>query len=248
MKYFLAIFLLVFFISCDEEKEDLTAQQIIDKAIERSGGEKYESSIINFTFRNASYSSIRKNGEYELRKKISDSLGEIEDVLSNSGFNRFINGNKLELADSTKNKYSNAVNSVHYFVQLPYGLNDPAVKKELVGKSKIQNVDYYNIKVSFSEEGGGDDHDDIYMYWVSQNDFTVDFFAYKFYTGKGGIRFREAYNPRTIEGIRFVDYRNYKIEPWKDVDLTDLGNLFENEKLELLSDIKTVDITVSKSE
>lgn len=245
MKFLSTIGILLIFISCNQEKKDLSAQQIIDQTIKNAGGEKYENAIINFKFRHAEYSSIRKNGEFELRRKFKDSLGEVEDILSNSGFDRFINGNQLVLADSTKSLYSNSVNSVHYFVQLPYGLNSPAVKKELVGESEIKNNKYYKIKVTFAEDGGGDDHDDIYMYWINQNDFTVDYFAYKFYTDKGGIRFREAYNPRTIEGLRFVDYRNYKIEPWENVDLKDLGELFETGKLELLSDIKTEDISVS---
>ncbi len=244
MKFVSAVCVIFLFLSCNQEKKELSAQQIIDNTILNAGGEVYEDAMVDFGFREVKYGSFRKGGEFELSRKFTDSLGEVEDILSNSGFQRFVNGNELVLPDSTKNKYSNSVNSVHYFAQLPYGLNSPAVRKALVGESEIKNKKYYKIKVTFTEEGGGDDHDDIYMYWINKNDFTIDYFAYKFYTGKGGIRFREAYNPRTVVGLRFSDYRNYKIDPWENVELEDLDTLFEQGKLELLSDIKTEDISV----
>ena len=148
------------------------------------------------------------------------------------------------MPDSTATKYANSVNSVHYFVQLPYGLNDPAVKKELLGEAEIIDKKYYEVKVTFAQDGGGTDHEDEYMYWIAKDNFTVDYFAYKFYTGEGGIRFRKAYNPRMVNGIRFVDYENYKLEPWKSVDLKTVDELFDAGKLELLSKIKTEDISV----
>lgn len=232
------------FLSCKQEPKQLTAQQIIDKTIETAGGEKYDAATIHFTFRDTKYSSHRKNGNYELTRTSTDSLGETRDVLTNSGFERFANGTKLILADSTATKYANSVNSVHYFVQLPFGLNDPAVNKELVGEAEINGKKYYEIKVTFSEEGGGVDHEDEYVYWINKDDFMMDYFAYKFYTDKGGIRFRKAYNPRMVNGIRFVDYENYKLEPWQSVDLKTVDELFDAEKLELLSKIKTEDISV----
>jgi len=245
MRYF--PILLLFLISCKQETKSLSAQQIIDKTIENAGGSKYENAAIQFTFRDIEYSSQRKNGLFELTRNFTDSLGEVKDVLSNSDFNRFINSEKVILADSTASKYSNSLNSVHYFVQLPFGLNDAAVQKKLAGETEIKGKNYYSIEVTFNQEGGGEDHDDVYIYWINMEDFTLDYFAYKFYTGEGGIRFREAYNPREIGGLRFVDYKNYKAEPWKSVDLKDLGEMFESGKLELLSDIKTENILVDGS-
>ena len=81
------------------------------------------------------------------------------------------------------------------------------------------------------------------MYWVDKKDFTVDYLAYKYAVNGGGIRFRKAYNERGIEGIRFVDYKNYKPETL-DVSLQDLDTLFENDKLELLSIIENTEVTV----
>jgi hypothetical protein len=239
----ISLFLLLL-TACKQETKPLTAQQIVDKAIENAGGNAYEYATINFTFRDTKYSSKRNKGKYKLSRTMADSLGETQDILTNDGFERFVNGTKLILPDSTASKYSNSVNSVHYFVQLPYGLNEAAVKKELVGEAEIDGKKYYEIQVTFAQEGGGLDHEDVYMYWIAQEGFTVDYFAYKYYTGKGGIRFRQAYNPRIVSGIRFVDYKNYKLEPWETVDLKTVDSLFTAGKLELLSEIKTEDVSV----
>src|SRR5690554_3868721 len=183
--------LLLIFISCKHESKELLAQQIIDKTIINAGGDNYAHANIQFIFRDIEYSSYRKNGIFELTRKFTDSLGEVKDVLSNSGFERYRNLERVRLPDSMVNIYSNSLNSVHYFVQLPFGLNDAAVQKELVGKSEINGKIYYTIKVTFTKEGGGADHEDEYMYWIEADDFTMDYFAYKFYTDEGGIRFRE---------------------------------------------------------
>ena len=47
-----------------------------------------------------------------------------------------------------------------------------------------------------------------------------------------------------VNGIRFVDYENYKLEPWKTVDLKTVDSLYLDGKLELLSEIKTENISV----
>lgn len=244
MKYLSFIVLLVLLNSCKEENKQLSAQEIIDKTIENAGGDLYDDATINFTFRDTEYSSKRNNGNFELTRISTDSIEKTRDILDNDGFQRFKNDRVIELPDSTAIKFANSINSVHYFVQLPYGLNSSAVLKKLVGEAQINDKNYYEIEVTFKEEGGGTDHDDIYMYWIDQTDFTIDYFAYKFYTGKGGIRFREAYNPRTIGGLRFVDYKNYKVETWKTVNLENLDQLYQAGKLEFLSDIKTENITV----
>lgn len=245
MRFLSILGFLFVLLSCKEENKTLTAQQIIDKTIENAGGKRYDAATIKFTFRDTKYSSHRHKGNFELTRTMNDSLGETRDLLTNLGFERYANETKLILPDSTVSKYANSLNSVHYFVQLPYGLNQAAVIKELVGEAEIEEKKYYEIKVTFAQEGGGLDHEDIYMYWIAQDGFTVDYFAYKFYTGKGGIRFRKAYNPRMVNGIRFVDYENYKVEPWESVDMQSIDELYEAEKLELLSDIKTENVSVT---
>ncbi len=238
MKYLAVVFTILFFVSCNKKQEAVTAQSIIDKAIENSCSGNCGHALIDFTFRDRCYINRRNGGAYQLERITSDSTGVTHDILTNDGFTRYRNDTLITVVDSMAVKYSNSVNSVHYFVQLPFGLNAPAVQKELLGEATIKGEPYYEIGVTFTEEGGGTDFEDAFVYWVHKENYTVDYLAYSYAVDGGGIRFREAYNPRMVEGIRFVDYNNYKPETL-DIPLTELDTLFEANRLKLLSKIET---------
>lgn len=243
MKYSIMLLLVLLFSSCQDKEKEITAQEIIDKAIERAGGSKYDRATVKFKFRSNVYKSIRNNGEFQLEREIKDSTGVYRDVVSNTGFERFKGDSLVRLPDSLAVRYGSSVNSVHYFAHLPYGLNDKAVNKELAGDAIIGSQPYYQLKITFQQEGGGTDHHDEFMYWIHKDKYTVDYLAYKFHVNEGGIRFREAFNPRIIEGIRFVDYKNYTIKDF-NTPLEKLDELYEEGKLKLLSTIKTENVEV----
>lgn len=244
MRKLLIFAFIIIFTACQDEKEQSTAEEIINKTIAKAGGEKYRNATIEFKFRENNYRSSRNGGEFRLEREIKDSLKIIRDEISNTGFKRFINDSLVKLPDSLENKYMGSLNSVHYFAHLPYGLNDKAVNKKLEGDAEINGKPYYELKVTFSQNGGGTDHHDEFVYWIHKENYTVDYLAYKFHTNDGGLRFREAYNPREIEGIRFVDYKNYTQSNF-ETDLCELDELFEKGKLELLSNIETEDVHVT---
>lgn len=246
MKY-LIIFLALISVSCQEKKDSLTAQEIIDKTIEKAGASRYKYASIEFKFRDHTYKSSRKGGEFQLERNITDSTGKYRDVINNTGFQRFINDTLATVPDSMVVRYTSSVNSVHYFAHLPYGLNDRAVNKKLAGETILKGQPYYKIKITFQQEGGGADHHDEFMYWIHKENFTIDYLAYKFLVNDGGIRFRAAFNPRVIEGIRFVDYMNYTISNF-NTKLEDLDKLYEEGKLEMLSTIETEVISVEVRE
>lgn len=244
MKRLILILSLVLTVSCkNSSKNELTAQQIIDLSIDRAGGNLYTCSHIDFVFRDRTYSL-----EYEDQSKILKRIFEIDssiivDIRKNSSFERVIDNNSVIVPDSMARKYANSINSVHYFAYLPYGLNDPAVNKRLLGERSLKGKDYYVLEITFDEQGGGDDFEDIYIYWINKQTFAPDFLAYEFHVDGGGMRFREAYNERIIEGIRFVDYTNYK--PAESVSIYNIDQLYENNRLELLSQIELKNIQVN---
>lgn len=246
MKRFLTLlFLTLILFSCKKEAA-LHANQIIDKSIEVAGGERFQNSVISFDFRGRHYSADRRDGVYKLTREFSDSLGNFKDVLSNKGFERFLNSKKIKVVDTMAAKYARSVNSVHYFSVLPFGLNDAAVNKTNLEAVKINEIPYHKVKVSFSQEGGGDDFEDVFVYWVNANNFKVDYLAYSYLEDDGeyGLRFRKAFNERYVNGIRFVDYNNYKPKDASMV-LDDLDKAFEAKELVLLSKIELTDIVVN---
>ncbi|MEO9893012.1 DUF6503 family protein [Aurantibacter sp.] len=226
-------------------KDQLTAQQVVDKSIEVSGGALYENTTRSFTFRNLIYIS-ENNGDQQILKRISvTEFDTVLDVYSNQEFQRFVNDTLIRIEDSMAIKYGNSINSVHYFANLPYGLNDPAVKKEMLGKVVLKEKSYHKIKVTFEQENGGEDFDDTYVYWFNTKKMTPDYLSYEFHTDGGGMRFREAFNERYVNGIRFVDYKNYKTKDL-NTSILKIDSLFEAGSLELLSKIELEDIKVNR--
>ncbi len=236
----ISILLLIFFTACGTHPD---AQNIIKRAIETHGGERFESSKITFNFRGTVYTVERRDGRYTFTRTFSDSLGTITGILSNEGFSRTINGETIELSEEQQENYLNSINSVVYFALLPYKLNDAAVNLEYLGEAKIKGEPYYEIKVTFDRQGGGESHNDTFVYWIHQNNYTMDYLAYRFHTGGGGTRFREAYNIRTINGIRFADYHNYGSDEM-ETPLRTYDTLFEKGKLPKVSDVNISDIKV----
>jgi len=242
-KLLLLIVISFLFIACNTEKTE-TADAIINKAITVAGGKKYTDAEIHFNFRGTKYTSVRKNEIYQYEREFQDSVTVIRDVLNNKGFKRYVDHAEVAVADSMAVKYAASVNSVHYFALLPYGLNDKAVVKTKLEEVAIHGKNYHKIKVTFQEDGGGEDFDDVFVYWVNKENYTVDYLAYSYQEESGiGMRFREAYNVQTVNGLRFVDYNNYKPTD-KNLSLLEMDKAFENGKLQLLSKIELKDIQV----
>jgi hypothetical protein len=246
MYKFFCVLLVVNVLACKTaSNEEMTAQKIVDKSIKASGGQLFQNSLVSFDFRDRHYISEMKGNNMTLTRILKNDTIHLKDVRTSEGLQRFVNDTLVMLSDSLANVYASSINSVHYFSKLPYGLNDPAVEKELIGEITIKDQQYYKIKVTFDQNGGGDDFDDTYIYWVNKKTFEPDYLGYSFNVNGGGTRFRVAYNKRTIEGIRFVDYENLKP---KDSTATIFAadSLYLTGGLELLSKIELKNILVNR--
>lgn len=234
----------LFFLSCQSPKSE-NAQEIIQKALHQSGFDKSSFSV-DFDFRDYHYTLIRKPSFYSFSRSTIQKDVDVKDVMTSSKpLQRFIDGKMILLSDSLQRVYSNSLNSVMYFFQLPKPLQDTAAINELVGAVVIHGETYWTLKVTFKEEGGGEDFQDEYRYWINQKNHEIDYLAYNYLTDGGGTRFRRAVNKRKIEGIFFQDYVNYK--PFQKFEQLDsLPSLFEQEELQQVSLIENKNIRVVK--
>lgn len=247
MKFFKQVVLfcsvVAFLLSCGNNNNN-NPQFIIDSAIEVSGGTLLDSSSIHFNFRDKHYLAERNKGDFLYGRLNTNATDSILDILTNTGFERFVNDDFVDTPDSMAVKYSSSINSVHYFSVLPFGLNNPAVNKEYLGKIAIKNKQYHKIKITFNKDGGGEDFEDEFVYWVDTKSFKVDYLGYSYSENDGvGLRFREAYNERYIKGIRFVDYINFKPLN-KNANLGSLDSLYVNNSLKELSRINLEQVNV----
>jgi len=243
LKNYSFIFLLIFVLSCKDSPEVEDVQKIIDTSIEVAGGDLYKTSNISFRFRDKDYVLEQQKGKRALKRMQYTDSGMVTDIKKGNDFVRLLNDDPVPVTDSMATVYGNSVNSVHYFALLPYGLNDPAVRKELLGKKQIKGKDYYKVKVTFDQQGGGNDFEDVYIYWIDQKTYKPTYLAYEFHVDGGGLRFRKAFNERYVNGIRFVDYYNYK--PKREAVITQIDALYEKGDLELLSKIELKNVEVN---
>lgn len=234
--------------SCKDQKPaNLNlAQDLVDKAINAIGGEQFKASEIEFDFRERHYKATRNDWKFQYERIWKDSLNSYRDLISNDGYQRYINDSLVEVPDSMAVKYTSSINAVHYFSILPYGLNDKAVDKTYLGTVEIKGKTYHKIKITFKKEGGGEDFEDVFVYWIDSETFEVDYLSYSYEEDNNdiGLRFREAYNRRTVNGLSFVDYNNYKPSD-SLATVENMDSLFVANRLQLLSKIELENIKVS---
>jgi len=243
--------LLLFIWSCENkasssQKKTSThkGQEVIDQAIIAHGQHLFENATLSFLFRDKQYSARRSDAEYTYTRSFKNGSALIEDMLINStDFSRKKNDVSIEIEKEWAEKYSRSINSVLYFFQLPYLLNDLAVKKIDQGIKQIKGENYYQIKVSFQIENGGEDFEDEYLYWIDVNTFEIDYLAYNYITDGGGVRFRSAINKRRVNGLLVQDYINYAPLN-KKIPLSSLITEFEKGALIERSRIINSDITL----
>lgn len=227
------------------EFDDLTVEAIIDSVYMRSGSGLIDKSNIYFDFRDFEYAHVVGVYGIERSRKFTNEKGEaIVDLWVGDSLKRTINGKMVKLSAKDERAYKNSINSVFYFGFLPKALKDPAVNTELIDEVEINGKMYYKIKVTFDEEGGGEDFHDIFLYWIGIEDFGMDYMAYQYFTEGGGIRFRAVDKIQEVNGILFRDYLNYGSKEDMMDDYINVDKAYVSGGLKLVSEIRLENIEV----
>jgi len=213
-------------------------RQLIVQAIDSAGQSSLANANISFDFRNIQYGYFKQAGQYTYSRLFMDSTGsQVQDVLTNKGLERYTNGQPTPLPDTLAAKYAESVNSVIYFALLPRFLTDGAVQASLQDTITIKGQTYYQVQVNFGQQDGGTDFDDVFLYWFNTSNLHMDYLAYQYNRDGGGIRFRQAFNTRRINGLLMQDYYNFKPAIKGSLTLAQLPQAFEANELKLLSEI-----------
>jgi len=236
MNRLFTLLLLIALTSCQAE-----ADRIIKSSIEYHGFNNFYKEPVEFKFREYTYLIDRTQSPYLYTKKIQltdsitgQSIIQIDSLWNSTKFKRSVNGKPMSLNKEDEARFMNSLNSVAYFYQLPLPLLDDAAVITLLENTVIEEKEYQTLKVTFSEENGGADHEDTYRYYFDTSTYTLSYLSYNFHINDGGVRFRKAYQ-RPQGNFIFLDYDNYKAP--KGTPLDSLPLLFEEGKLEFLSKI-----------
>lgn len=234
--------------ACSSPESSGTEETDTHPMIQRTIGAHYpkgiDGKLIAFDFRDRSYTCSFDQGMFRFTRSYQLDRKQVLDTLDNVGFRRYVEGKRLLQSVEDSLKYMEGLNGVIYFGFLPHRLQDPAVMADSIESQTIKGVKYAVLRVRFTEEGGGSDYDDEFMFWFDRRSHRMDYFAYRYVRDGGGVRFREAVNRRSVEDMLIQDYINYKHENWQ-MPLDSMSILFDRGALQELSRIEFQNLQVN---
>lgn len=237
---------LLFFLGCTPSPDLTDPQYIVDQAMAAHGSALLNKAVIEFDYRGKHFVATRNEGKFSYERLYSDSTGNVREVLNNNEVIKEINGARVELTEKKRYSIEETLNSVVYFGFVPFFLNDPAVQKKYLGETSVEDEPYLQVEITFSQENGGPDYEDRFVYWFHKEAFTMDYLAYDFHINDGGTRLRKAFNIRTIQGVRVSDFYNYSSEvlPQPGTPIETYGDVLANGDAKLLSEINLENVTI----
>ena len=240
----IVLLLVVLSIGSCKKNQKLSAEDWVNASIKSHRMDDFNNKKVAFSFREFNYTQNKDAQGIIYTRSKKQSPEQIDVLHSKNGFSRTLNNEPVILSDSLASVYSESVNSVLYFFRLPFSLKDTGAIKTELKSEQIKNRLYQKIGVSFTPENGGVDYQDTFRYWIDKETKKLDYLAYQYHSDGGGIRFRAVVNRRTIGGVVFQDYENYKAP--KNSSLDELTDLYKKEKLELISMIINDSIRIVK--
>jgi len=186
------------------------AAGMIAAAVRASGLEAPQQLELRFVFRGTPYRLWLDGRRTVAEREVATPEGTVRtDRLDGSSFTATIDGEPAALSSEDAGRLRRSLNSVAYFALLPRPLQDEAVVARLLGVSELGGQPWDTVEVRFREEGGGDDHEDVFRYWLHPETHRVGYLAYTFDTGKGGVRVRKATRFHEVDGVVLVDWSNH---------------------------------------
>lgn len=226
-----------------------TAEGVVNAAIERHGGDRFEEVSIRWDFRTVPFGLDRDHGRFRYHRVVLDEVEiDIVQVIENDGVWIEMNGARQEVDISTATSIESQINATVYLGFLPFRLDDEAVRLADLGTSEIDGRAYRKVEVTFEEDGGGRGWENRFVFWFQDGEWTLDYFAYWEPTDPPTTRFRRAVNPREIGGLLIQDYENYTVDDPSvspEFDIAAYDQLFEEGRVRLLSMVEFENVQVS---
>ena len=212
------------------------AREVIRASIRAHGMDRLRSATATFTFRGTRYRMTRNRGRFIYERAVATDRGPAREVLDNAGYRLTQNGRAVAVPAAASDARRRSLNSVVYFASLPLVLEDPAVRVRGLGEVTVNARRLRVVEVTFTADGGGDDHDDVFRYWFDKETKRLTYLAYRFKTGTGGVRFRAATDFVEAGGVTFVNWSNFGVDG-RTLPLGELPALWSAGKLPKLSEI-----------
>lgn len=215
--------------------------RLVQRVVDAHGAARLGDASVDFVFRGTPYRMTRSGGRYRYERWPGPRQHE---VLTNRGYRMLVDGEPAKLSKAMMAARAQDLNSVVYFASLPYPLLDPAVRPQRAGRQTVDGIEHDVLEVRFAEAGGGEDHDDVFRYWLDPESGRMRYLAYAFARSGGGVRFRAATATQTVGGVTFVDWTNFGVDDPK-VPLESLPDRWAQGALPELSDVAVDGVQVT---
>lgn len=228
---------------------------IVDQSIAFHGGEVYARSEISFTIasRSGSFDIVVRHdgGTYRHAVTSATEEGLRTVVVGNEAVEVSIDGEPRPVAAADEARWRDFVSARVWFPLLPFRLSDPAVRQRDLGLETWparepggEPVVLHRVKVTF-DPGDSTEPQDEYLFWFDPATGRLEQLAYRF---AGGLRFREAFDFRRVDGVLFSDHRNLGLdwgEGGEPLPVDAIDPRFVAERLEPISTIRLEDVEVT---
>lgn len=221
--------------------------EIVDRAIEYHGGERYVRSRSELRLCSASgcyeVSAERRGGLFDYRVAGPVSAGRRFVRWTNDSLEATLDGRPLEPTAEEAARLREWLMARLYFCFLPFRLNDPGVLKEEQASDPWSGRSLRRVKVTFVPDSspGADDE---FVYWLDPESGRVELYAYSFPENGGGLRLRRGFNYRRVGGLLFFDQENLGIDgAGLSVDMIDES--FAARRMHPVSTVELRDVRVT---
>lgn len=225
-----------------ESAEELSAEFILDKSIEASGGEDFFHSTITFSIDDLDY-ELKRDG------LLTDfSLTKVADTVTY--FSTYKGGlmtyyeNDVEIPESMQSrKFLDArLDGFTFLTSIPHVFKENAVILERQDDVMIQQKPYHSLKITYKHQQDIEEKNTFFLY-INPSSYIVEFIAFKFDLYQHFPNFQRLYNHRKINGILFSDYFSFYPTD-QEVPLEQLYQLYNQREVREGTNIKYTDVTV----
>jgi len=225
-------------------QHDEAAAEVLDAAVRAHGLARDAPLELAFSFRGTPYRLHLDGDDVRYERTVQTDAGPRTDRLRGGSFEARLADAPLTVAPAQAEAWRRSLNSVAYFATLPRPLFDDAVIAKSLGRTTLGGRAWDTVEIRFREEGGGDDHDDVFRYWFDPSTHELGFLAYAFATNRGGVRLRRVIDRHEVAGVVLVDWANHGLDgPGHTID--EAVAAWEAGSLPELSRIELDDVTVT---
>lgn len=238
-----AIILLLF--SCNNE-QSLSGEDLLNRAIEVSGGDSFFHSTISFDAQGMRYTMERDGNIANFTSERQVDTTYYKATYRNGYQQYFVNGVEQEESFSSRKFISSRLEGFLYLTSIPHVFNQTAVIVNRKEDVVIRNKTYQVLHITFTKLPEDDPGNEFYLY-IDPVSGYVEFRAEKLDLDGETNLLKKAYNPRIIEGIRFVDYKVFTTRDTTML-LSDYYKAYDIPNLIPIGDIEYTNIEVELKE